>query len=369
MYKAKGRTLFILLVSLTMLSCSTRKKVPVALTNGQQIQQSKIDLPRIIQEHKSYIDSLGNLKIVDKVLEQKLKSALNIEPNAEVKISYCDTIVELDLSARRQTSDKHKINNIDALSFFTNLKSLNLENNLISNIEPLSNLTHLEKLNLSLNGIRDISAFACLTQLYDLNLYGCEVFDISALSNLMKLTKLNLWNNNIADISSLTNLKNLKYINIGHNQISDLSPLMDHQKIETLWLSVNPLRNPELIPECSQNIKTLAIATCSISNIHFLEYCQNIETLIVFNNLIKDISPIKNMNKLNVFLASNNQIENIDVIAYLVGQGAFNGISGYGGENAQHININLIENNIDFTLETNKKLISFIQKNVNGLEF
>ncbi|CAH8659949.1 unnamed protein product [Heterobilharzia americana] len=85
---------------------------------------------------------------------------------------------------------------IDNLNAFTNLKKLQLNNNIIEKIENLDDLVNLTWLDLSFN----------------------RIAKIENLNKLTKLEDLSLFNNHIKLIEGLDESRNLKHFSIGNNQ-------------------------------------------------------------------------------------------------------------------------------------------------------
>lgn len=67
------------------------------------------------------------------------------------------------------------------------------------------------------------------------------------------------------------------------------------------------------------------------------------------------------MTNLKSLLASNNRITNIDVIPFLIKNGAFQDESRYGKPGT---NIDLKFNPINFTLDRNNQIKTYIEENV-----
>lgn len=370
------------IIILFLISCSPLKKSAVTrnsnpvidIPNNSQLKDSTFssvsnpvfDLSFINKVDKSYVDSLGNLFIADSILEKRLKSFLMLKQNDLIKLSMVDTITILNFNnIESATPDNQKISNIDALSYFRSLRILSIENNLVRNIQPVVTLSNLEELNISRNLITNISMIKDLNKLKKLNLYGNRVSNISSLSGLLELTDLNLWGNGVFKIESLKDLVKISYLNLGGNYIRDISPLNKMTKLNNLWLHGNLITNPEIIAGFGNNLITLSISKCGISDIHFLENCTQLKELVMFDNKIKDISPIYKMKNLNTFIARNNQIENIDVLADLVKDGALRARGKYGNS----LNIDLQNNLIDYQTPNNMKIRNYLIDNVFKVEF
>ena len=132
--------------------------------------------------------------------------------------------------------DAINIENIEALSYFTGLTFLELDDNRISDLTPLENLKELQRLRLSGNQIKDISPLSVLDDLWELELDYNQIEDVSALEGLHNLEILWIDGNRVADIDPLCTLVNLRELYMDHNTISDLSPLYGLSSLETIVL-------------------------------------------------------------------------------------------------------------------------------------
>lgn len=195
------------------------------------------------------------------------------------------------------------IHNIDALKYFTNLRSLNLsQNNNIIDISPLKNLIKLERLNLEAYKfqpglITDISPLGGLVNLKILKLTNNNITDISALSNLVNLQELDLSQNNITDINSLQYLSKLKKLSLFINYVSDISPLRNLLLLETLGADFNNIKDVSPLRNLS-SLKVLCLRSNSITNIDSMRSLINLEQLYLEENFITSISALSKLTKL-----------------------------------------------------------------------
>lgn len=122
---------------------------------------------------------------------------------------------------KKITLDYGKIDNIDGLSYLTNLTSLSLNHNFISDIEPLKFLDKLEYLFINNNQLANIETLMQLPVLNSLDLSFNNIVNIQALSHLKNLKTLYLNNNRISDIYALGELNQLEFLSLENNPISD----------------------------------------------------------------------------------------------------------------------------------------------------
>lgn len=98
-------------------------------------------------------------------------------------LKYCWNLMALDIGHNR-------VDSLDWLSAFPNLRVLIVACNRISDISPLASLKHLEYAELFKNEIRDITPLRGLDHLMDLNLCFNRIEDLSVLKELPSLKRL-----------------------------------------------------------------------------------------------------------------------------------------------------------------------------------
>lgn len=187
----------------------------------------------------------------DEVLESMIRTAMD-KPEGDILVSDALLITEFDFRMDGNDWSKPRINNLDALKYFTNLTYLDLswavlnkENSFEDvDISALSALTNMESLQLACVNISDISALEGMTNLSGLSVWGgFRLEDISALASLTNLGAVDLRNNMIKDLSPLAGLTNLDYVDVSNNLISDLSPLAGLTGLSELYVADNLVRD------------------------------------------------------------------------------------------------------------------------------
>ena len=129
-----------------------------------------------------------------------------------------EQLESLDLSACR-------VDNLDFIRYFPNLKELTLDENGISDLTPLQDLSSLTSLSLARNNVSNVSPLQDLSNLQYLNLRDNLLEDVSDLNNLTSLKKVNLSFNDIYSIDGLTGLENLESADLSYNFITSVSAL------------------------------------------------------------------------------------------------------------------------------------------------
>ncbi|NCB41155.1 MAG: leucine-rich repeat domain-containing protein [Clostridia bacterium] len=200
----------------------------------------------------------------DEVLEEMVRSAMG-KPDGDILISDALEVTELNFQMDGNDWSIPRIHNLEALKYFTNLTSLNL-NWAVQNeeegsfadvdISALSALTKLESLQLACVNVQDISALSSMTNLKGLSMFGTRrIDDISALANLTSLEAVDLRWNFIKDLTPLSGLSNLNFIDVSGNIISDVAPLAGLTNLSELYISDNLIRDYAPLAAIASNLE------------------------------------------------------------------------------------------------------------------
>lgn len=183
----------------------------------------------------------------DEVLESMVRTAM-VKPDGDILVSDALGVTELNLEMDGNDWSKPRIHNLEALKYFTNLTSLNLNWALQNkdywaddvDISALGALKNLESLQMACVNVSDISSLSNMTNLKGISIWGGRrIKDISALANLTKLDAVDLRDNLIADISPLAGLTNLTCLDVSNNLITSLSPLAGLSNLSELYVADN----------------------------------------------------------------------------------------------------------------------------------
>jgi Leucine-rich repeat (LRR) protein len=206
--------------------------------------------------------------------------------NNEIEVSEALAIYDLYIY-------NSEISDLTGITFFTNLTSLNCNQNQISSLDltGLSNLTLLncssnQISSLDLTGLSNLSILYCyLSQISSLDLTGlsnltylnCSENQISSLdlTGLRNLNGLDCYSNQISSLD-LTGLSNLSTVGCSSNQISSLD-LTGLSNLKTLWCSENQISTLDLTGlsnftnlNCSEN-KISSLDLTGLSNLDYLD--------------------------------------------------------------------------------------------------
>ncbi len=201
----------------------------------------------------------------------------------------------------------YKNENTYSLDLNGNLLKINLKNNSINDLDGLlkvaNTLTHL---NLSGNRLNKINSISTFKELKYLDLSSNQITDITGLSNLKNLEYLYLDNNNITTIPEL-NLPKLIEFWAYSNKINDISTFKDLTSIKSLNISNNQISNISHLAKLKK-LEVLSVSNNRIIEISTLKTLKSLNTLDLSNNQIKDISALKYVLLKNELLIGQNQI-------------------------------------------------------------
>ena len=139
-------------------------------------------------------------------------------------LSKFDRITDLDLSGN-PIDDEHA----GEIADLSELKTLDLSRTHINgDLSQIGPKKYLESLKLDSDGtyrLSDISAISSFTRLTDLHLEDQKISDLTPLKDLSSLKTLYLKSNKIVDVSPLESLTSLTTLDVSDNQIQDILPI------------------------------------------------------------------------------------------------------------------------------------------------
>ena len=224
-------------------------------------------------------------------LKLAVYETLNLKPDHFLTPSDMLNLTHLYLSSFNISNVK----SLTGLEYATNLKHLDISNNIVTNCDIISDLSNLEYLYFN----------------------DCEISNISFVSNLKKLSFIEAKKNKIKDIYHMENLTNLSYVNFSFNEISDASPLINNKNLNQLFLDNNKISDVSFLSSLP-SILFLSLNSNSIYDISPMATMTNntnaqinidlnenfIDMSLQKNNII-----IENLSKLLIIIKINNQLE------------------------------------------------------------
>ena len=236
--------------------------------------------------------------VPDKNFEQALiQLGLDHELDHKVLTTSISGVVNLDVSSK-------DIQNLDGIEDFTNLESLNVNNNHLSGID-LTNNTALDNLDASFTALKAID-LTKNTALKSLNVNNNNLRSI----DLTKNTALENLNINFNDLSSINLTINIALLNLDCSNNRDLHFTSGLTELDvsqnTSLLSLNCSDNS--ISSISGASSTIEQFNCSSNSISSLDVSSitNLNTLNCSSNRIEGLDVTNNPNLVNLYCSSNN---------------------------------------------------------------
>ena len=240
-------------------ACAAPEQTEAAQADTVVATESAAETAAPVETPAPTVDPNQAISFDDEVLEGKLREIMG-KPTGDILVSDALAVTELDLSMDGGDWSKPRISSIDALKYFTNLKTLFMNWALYNggkgvDLKPLSGLTKLEGLTICCDDIYDISPLAPLVNITGLWIWGCRhITDISALSGMTRMTDLWIKGNVITDISPLSGMKNLDKLYMEENMVTDLTPLANLTNLKSLLLSNNPISDYSVLSGIYTNL-------------------------------------------------------------------------------------------------------------------
>ena len=156
-------------------------------------------------------------------------------------ISCCPVEANIHKSIRRE--------NVNAL-ILCQLESF-------ENLQVLSCFTNLTSLEISSNNLFDLNGLATLTKLTSLRICSDALYDISLVGNLLNLTNISIVSNSLMNVDALSNLHNLIKLNIQCWSMENFDglTLLGLTKLNSLNLQCKSATNIDSLKKFLPNVK------------------------------------------------------------------------------------------------------------------
>jgi hypothetical protein len=130
--------------------------------------------------------------------------------------------------------NKLQLDRLDALTIFSRLRELSIDNVAVTDISPLYGLAHLESLTVRNSPLANIQGIERLHELKKLDLENTSVDQLDALQNLNRLHVLNIAGTRVKSLKPIQHQFWLQELYINNTRISNLKPLDDLKKLKLL---------------------------------------------------------------------------------------------------------------------------------------
>lgn len=214
------------------------------LNHLRSVQVLNLDSTNI--QDLGVLDSLQSLKILQ-INGTKVKSLLPLAHLNNLKYIYCDySGIHQQESEAFNAIQPHcqVIFNSEKLEKWWNGLSEAWKKVFASYVplkepvtkEQLHQLLHQKKIDIAHNqNITSLNALSFMTQIETLNIASTPISDLSPLSNMSNLRVLIANHTHIRDLGPLKSLKNLKKVDVDYTTVSDLLPLMANSNLSLVY--------------------------------------------------------------------------------------------------------------------------------------
>ena len=256
---------------------------------------------------KEYGDNLKNkvledeteIRFLSKVFSEYVSKISGVKED-EMKFKWMKKQTSLEIS-------DSKIDTLQDLVFFPNLRKLSLTKINLENMNGIENCTLINELRISNCKIKDFSKVENLQNLNKFYNYASSNTDqmIEKLKKCNNLKSLSINLTEIKAIKQISELKNLEELYLDYNWITKIEGIEKLIKLKTLSINRNNIGSIKDIIK-NTNIEILTLKNCGIQNIEGIEQLASLKSLDLSSNNIIDITPLANNEKLTYLNIKNN---------------------------------------------------------------
>jgi len=123
---------------------------------------------------------------------------------------------------------------IEALTVFSNLRSLTIFDAPLTDISPISSMKLLKVLKISQVPVSDFSSIRSLNMLEELDISNTGISELDPLANLIQLKKLNISGTNLKVLKGLEGLLNLEELDVASTNLRSLRPIEGLKNLKKL---------------------------------------------------------------------------------------------------------------------------------------
>ncbi|MEM6265164.1 MAG: hypothetical protein AAGI38_21860 [Bacteroidota bacterium] len=204
------------------------------------------------------------------------------------------SLVTLTSKKSLDFSGNADLKDLEALSFFRELETLDISGTQVSDLTPLRNLTHLKEF---LCDNSKVKSFEPISYATDLEVISCSGTPINTLQ-------------------TLTPFKELKTLNCADTKIPNLMPVGQLPKLERLNCQRAGIRNL-LGLEKSTALRSLDASHTLVTSIAPLTNLSGLKTLRLTGTPVMDIAPLAGMKGLDKVYLDSTQVKSLEPLAGL----------------------------------------------------
>ncbi|NMM48185.1 leucine-rich repeat domain-containing protein [Marinigracilibium pacificum] len=192
------------------------------------------DIPE--KEIEEYISNNPKIQVIYKAIpftiwwinlspawQSAFKDALKMNANDVLTVEQLHDLVfikQLDLS------NNPKLESLEPLTIFKNLRKLNVSNSRISSLDPIKSLNTLEWVDASKNPISTIETLESLQNLRYFNIEFTQVEDASVVANWQELKELKISATYIRSLKPVGRIVHLEKVEFYNTDVKDIGPVL-----------------------------------------------------------------------------------------------------------------------------------------------
>ena len=315
------------------------------------------EFPKQIQdylqdEYRYYInENEGRKYIIKEKLETIDRITLNnkeLTDNDIIALKKFTNLLSIEL-------DNNNLTNIDILADLSKLAYISVKNNNITDVSALGNL---EKLNaIVLDGNSNITGYSNIKSIYTLSLINCNLNSIENLQQMQQLNMLYLNDNSLTNLDFSNLPSNLTTLHLSNTNLSSIEEI-NIEKLLYLTISDNPITSLKGIEKLTE-LYHLDISNSPILSLDEIENLKSLYYINISSTKINDLSPL---NKLHSSDEEENPYEDITVI---MKDSNISDISIFNDINIEYLNVS--NNNITDLSNFDNKFITRIDLSGNKI--
>ena len=207
------------------------------------------------------------------------------------------------------------IADLSPLAGMFKLVRLSLRNTQVSSLEPLAALTELQVLHIDYTPVTSLGAIAHCTRLTQLSLAETAVTDLSPVSRLDALELLVIDGCEVDDLAAVVRLRNLLYLLLNSTRVHDLTPVKGLTKLELLAAAGTPV--VDLTPLSGLGrLRALSLDGTAVSNLSGLQGL-GLTSLHLNSTQVRHLQALASLDKLGRLGLDHTPVTDLSPLARL----------------------------------------------------